>query len=143
MIKVGFLSTAIWATCLFLGACGGSGGGSSTASSSVATSSETSQSTPMESSATSSSGGSTSGDTVTIKDFAYSPPDLTVAKGTTVTFTNQDSTNHTATSSRSGTLDTGTIGQGQSKSVKLGTPGTFSYICSFHPFMHGSITVTP
>lgn len=130
MAKLGFLSPFACAACLFLAACGGGGGGSSAGS----------ETTPMQSSA---AAAPASGDAVTIKDFAYSPPDLTVAKGTEVTFTNQDSTNHTATSTGQGAFDTGTIGQGQTKHVSLETPGTFSYVCSFHPFMHGSITVRP
>ena len=81
------------------------------------------------------------GSSVKIMDFAYSPASLSVAKGTTVKFTNQDSTNHTATSKSRGVFDTGTIGQGQTKSVTLSRPGTFAYTFSFHPFMHGTITV--
>jgi plastocyanin len=81
------------------------------------------------------------GSAVTIKDFAYSPPSLTVPKGTTIEFTNEDSSNHTATSKSTGAFDTGTIGQGKSKAVTLSKPGTFAYFCSFHPFMQGTITV--
>jgi plastocyanin len=128
--KLGFLSTSICAACLFLAACGGGGGDTSTAS----------QATSVRSTGAAET---SSGDSVTIKDFAYSPPALTVAKGTALRFTNQDSTDHTATSTGQGAFDTGTIGHGQTKSVTLETPGTFSYICSFHPFMHGSITVSP
>jgi plastocyanin len=130
MIKLGLLSTSICAACLFLAACGGGGGDSSASS----------QATSVQSTG---AAGTSSGDSVSIKDFAYSPPALTVAKGTAVTFTNQDSTNHTATSTGQDAFDTGTIGHGQTKSVTLETPGTFSYVCSFHPFMHGSITVRP
>src|SRR5437764_449904 len=43
--------------------------------------------------------------TVTIKGFAYSPAALTVAKGTKVTFTNQDSATHTVTSGANRTKD--------------------------------------
>jgi plastocyanin len=80
------------------------------------------------------------GDAVTIKNFAYSPADLTVSRGTTVEFSNRDTTEHTATAG-GGQFDTGSIGQGQTKAITLETPGTFSYVCSFHPFMHGTITV--
>ena len=77
---------------------------------------------------------------MSIKDFAYSPPDLTVSAGTMLKFTNQDSTNHTATAS-GGAFDTGTIGKGQSKAVTLAGARHLAYVCSFHPFMHGTITV--
>jgi plastocyanin len=84
---------------------------------------------------------STAKSAVAIKGFEYAPPSLTVAKGATVEFTNADSTSHTATSKSSGAFDTGTIGQGQSKTVTLSEPGTYAYFCSFHPFMQGTITV--
>jgi plastocyanin len=120
---------AACAAALVLAACGGGGGGT------------TASSGPSTTSGGSSAGqASTTGDSVSIKDFAYSPPDLTVSTGTMIKFTNQDSTNHTATAS-GGAFDTGTIGKGQSKVVALQSPGTFAYVCSFHPFMHGTITV--
>ncbi len=78
---------------------------------------------------------------VSIKNFAYAPADLTVAKGTTVKFTNGDSTNHTATATDASVLDTGTIASGKTKSVTLDKSGTFAFFCSFHPFMKGTITV--
>jgi plastocyanin len=80
------------------------------------------------------------GGAVSIRDFAYAPADLNVSEGSTVQFTNEDSTEHTATAP-GGAFDTGPIGKGQTKSVTLEKPGTFSYVCSFHPFMHGTITV--
>jgi plastocyanin len=83
------------------------------------------------------------GDSVAIKDFAYAPADLTVAKGTTLIFSNEDSTPHTATSADAGGFDTGPIQKDQTKNVTLEQPGTYSYICSFHPFMHGTVTVQP
>jgi plastocyanin len=78
---------------------------------------------------------------VQIADFAYSPPTLTVPAGTTVKFTNEDETAHTATSKESGAFDSGTIQPGKSAEVTLDQAGTFAYYCSFHPFMKGTITV--
>ena len=78
---------------------------------------------------------------VSIKNFAYAPADLTVAKGTTVEFTNGDSTNHTATATDASVFDTGTIAPGKTKSIVLDKSGTFAFFCSFHPFMKGTITV--
>jgi plastocyanin len=91
----------------------------------------------------SSSGGEapSSGKTVTIEDFAYAPAGLTVTKGTTVEFANEDGTSHTATSKEAGAFDTGTIEPGQSGKVTLDRAGTFSYYCVFHPFLKGTITV--
>ena len=80
------------------------------------------------------------GDAVEIVDFAYAPADLTVARGTTVEFTNEDSTSHTATA-KGGAFDSGTIEAGRSAEVSLDRSGTFTYFCAFHPFMKGTVTV--
>lgn len=78
---------------------------------------------------------------IEIANFAFSPPSVTVKAGTIVTFTNKDSTEHTATSDSEGVFDTGTLAQGQSMKVVMSKVGTFTYHCSFHAFMHGSIKV--
>ena len=92
-----------------------------------------------DSSSTASVAGSKS---VSIENYAFAPADLTVAKGTAVEFSNEDSTNHTATATDSSVLDTGTIPPGKSKTVTFETPGTIQYFCAFHPFMKGTIEVT-
>jgi plastocyanin len=78
---------------------------------------------------------------VTIQDYTYEPASITVAKGTTVTFTNRDSTPHTATSKQSGRFESGSIDTGESGSVTLDETGTFAYYCVFHPFMKGTVVV--
>ena len=77
---------------------------------------------------------------ISIKSYAYTPVTLTVAVGTRVTFTNHDATAHTATAT-SPALDTGSIAAGKSATVTLSHPGTYHYICQFHPFMHGTLIV--
>jgi plastocyanin len=90
-------------------------------------------------------GAPASGETVLISDFLYKPEPLTVAVGTKVTFTNEDSAPHTATSGQSpmgdGVFDTGTLKKGQSKAVKLTKAGTFAYYCAIHPFMKATVIV--
>jgi plastocyanin len=78
---------------------------------------------------------------VTIKDYIYKPSTIAVPKGTTVTFTNRDSTAHTATSKESGVFESGPIDTGKSGEVTLEKSGTFAYYCVFHPFMKGTIVV--
>lgn len=77
--------------------------------------------------------------TVSIVNFAFKPSNMTVTAGSKVTFSNTSSAPHTAT--RAGSFDTGRIGPGASKSVKLSRKGTFAYHCSIHPSMHGKIVV--
>jgi plastocyanin len=90
----------------------------------------------------SSADGETAGTkTVTIRDYLYKPGTITVPVGTTVTFTNRDSTQHTATSKQSGAFESGSLDTGQAGKVTLEETGTFAYYCLFHPFMKGTIVV--
>lgn len=95
--------------------------------------------TPAASPAASPSAGATA--EVTIVDFAFDPAELRVAAGTTVTWTNRDSVPHTATAD-DGSFDTGTIDGGASGSHTFDAPGTFAYICTFHPNMTGTVIVS-
>ncbi|MDQ6803508.1 MAG: cupredoxin domain-containing protein [Actinomycetota bacterium] len=79
--------------------------------------------------------------TVDISMFAFKPSTLTVASGTTVAFTNMDTTEHTATEDIGPTFDTGTIQHGQTKTVTFTKPGKYGYKCNFHPFMTGTVIV--
>ena len=78
---------------------------------------------------------------VTIKDFAFDPGDLTVAKGTTVTWKNDDSATHRIKSG-DGSFDSEDLKNGDSFEHTFDTAGTFDYICGIHPSMKGKITVT-
>jgi plastocyanin len=71
---------------------------------------------------------------------AYSPNPLTVAVGTAVTFVNNDTIAHTATANN-GAFDTGNLAAGSSKSVTMGTAGSFPYHCTVHPGMVATLTV--
>lgn len=79
--------------------------------------------------------------TVQVEDFKFMPRDIAVEPGTRVTWTNRDSAKHTATSDRGGGLNTGTINGGERKSLTLREAGTFTYHCTFHPFMQAKVTV--
>jgi plastocyanin len=74
-------------------------------------------STPM-----SSSTGNT--DSVTIQSFAFSPQNLTINVGDTVTWTNLDSVAHTVTSNTGSELNSSNLSQGQSYSHTFTTAGT-------------------
>jgi LPXTG-motif cell wall-anchored protein len=78
---------------------------------------------------------------VTIADFQFTPAQITVNQGDTVTWTNNGPTPHSATAS-DGSFDTGIFPAGQSRSHTFDRAGTFSYICTPHPQMHGTIVVT-
>jgi plastocyanin len=84
---------------------------------------------------------STSTNTVTIEDFSFQPSTLAVPKGTTVTWHNQGSVDHTVTSDTMGLFDS-RISPGKEFSFTFSTPGTYNYHCSIHTSMHGTIVVT-
>src|SRR5215204_6647562 len=77
---------------------------------------------------------------VTIADFAFTPAQITIDEGDTVTWTNKGPTAHSATAP-DGSFDTGIFPAGQSRSHTFNDAGTFSYICTPHPNMHGTIVV--
>lgn len=92
--------------------------------------------------ATSAAAGKTA--TVDVKGFAFAPATLTIAKGTTVTFTNGDAATHTVTSGTGGTKDgkfDKQLEQGASTTITFDTPGTYQYFCTIHASMKGTITV--
>jgi len=78
---------------------------------------------------------------VTIANFQFRPPTLNISVGDTVTWTNNDSTTHTATADNSA-WDSGRLAPGQSYSMIFNNPGSFTYHCSIHPNMRGSIVVS-
>jgi len=76
---------------------------------------------------------------VTIDNFTFSPPELTVKVGDTVTWTNHDDIPHTVVSAgkfRSKALDTD-----NSFSFTFASAGDYKYFCSLHPHMTGMIKV--
>jgi amicyanin len=77
---------------------------------------------------------------VTIENFKFSPTPLSVAVGTTVTWTNRDDMPHSIVlptlNVHSSALDTD-----DSFSFRFQTAGTYDYVCGMHPFMHGQIIV--
>ncbi len=77
--------------------------------------------------------------TVTIDNFTFEPAQLTVKVGTTVTWNNHDDIPHTVVSAgkfRSKTLDTD-----DSYSFTFTAAGDYTYFCSLHPHMTGTIKV--
>ena len=77
---------------------------------------------------------------VLAKDFMFAPTAITVAAGSTVTWTNRDDEPHTVVSAeglfRSAAMDTD-----ESFSFRFEKPGTYRYTCSIHPRMVGTIVV--
>ena len=79
------------------------------------------------------------GGTVKMAGLSFAPGTLTVARGATVVFDNDDTAPHTVTA-RSGGVDSGVLDPGRQFSVTV-TDG-FDYFCSIHPSMTAKIAVT-
>jgi plastocyanin len=79
---------------------------------------------------------------VEIEDFSYKPDPVTIEEGGKVIWLNRDSVAHTATAV-DGSFDTGPIEEGKLKSETFKEPGTYQYVCSIHPDMHGTVEVVP
>lgn len=77
---------------------------------------------------------------VTIKSFKFSPAEISVAAGDTITFVNEDGAPHTGTA-LDGSFDTGRLNKGESGTVTLANAGTVEFKCNFHPNMKGTVTV--
>lgn len=79
----------------------------------------------------------------TIKNYVFSASNLTVTKGTKVVWTNEDSVGHTVTSDSGSELASGTLTKGGAPYAHtFNTVGTFSYHCTPHPYITGTVTVT-
>ncbi|MEY9855713.1 plastocyanin [Catenulispora sp. GAS73] len=126
------------ATALTLTACSSSTSHPATTPSSTPSASSSSSG----SGATSTTGAPVGASQIVISNFAFSPTDLTVSAGQTVTVVNNDSTTHTLTATTGKAFDTGDLAPGKTATFTAPTtPGTYAYICTIHPFMHGTLTV--
>jgi amicyanin len=75
---------------------------------------------------------------VTIAGFKFSPATLTVRVGTTVTWTNSDSAAHNVSG---GPLHSPALNHGASYRHTFTKAGTYHYVCTFHPWMKGTVIV--
>jgi plastocyanin len=133
-----WLLLAVVALALVAAGCGSSSKSSSTPASTPAAT------TPAATSpAPASSGGSTV--QVSMKNIAFNPGTVTMAKGGTVVWTNDDSVNHDVTKTAGPGPDfksgTGNLAGGDTYKQTFDTPGTITYRCTIHPGMDGKIVV--
>lgn len=78
---------------------------------------------------------------VRIFNLEYTPAVIEVPVGTDVIWTNDDQMPHTVTS-MDGTFDSSDIAPGETFTLTFPTAGSFDYVCSFHPGMGATVTVT-
>ena len=79
------------------------------------------------------------GDAVSIANLAFNPNSIAISAGGTVTWTNNDNTTHTVTFDAG--PDCGRVSVGATVSRTFDTVGTFTYHCTIHPSMKGTVVV--
>jgi plastocyanin len=78
---------------------------------------------------------------IVIKDFHFSPETLTVKSGEKVTWINRDEEPHTVVSVEKQFKKSSALDTDQEFTITAGVPGTYTYFCSVHPKMTGTIVV--
>ena len=110
--------------------CGSSNSGSTSSGSSSGSASTA---------AASSSGG---GVAIKMQNIAFDPKAVTVKVGQKVTWTNDDSVDHNVTSQSGETIKSQNFGKGATFSFTPTKAGTIKYVCTIHPGMDATLTVT-
>ena len=81
--------------------------------------------------------------TIEIRDFAFTPAEVTVPAGTTVHWVNEEEeVVHTVTAD-DGSFDSGSLQPGEGWSRRFDEPGRHPYHCTPHPFMKATVVVEP
>ena len=91
-------------------------------------------------------GGGGGAEAVSLENITFNPAELSVSKGTTVTWTNDESVGHDVTKTGGpgpdfSSGDPGGMGQDDTFEQTFDTAGTIEYVCTVHPNMTGTITV--
>jgi plastocyanin len=79
--------------------------------------------------------------TIEIKDFAFNPQTITVKSGEKVTWINRDEEPHTVVSVEKQFKKSTALDTDQEFTITAGAPGTYTYFCSVHPKMTGTIVI--
>jgi len=81
--------------------------------------------------------------TITISDFAFDPPEISVPVGTELTWNNEDSARHSVIGDdEGGPFQSEEFDNGDSYTAVVEEEGTFPYHCGIHPNMTATVTVT-
>lgn len=123
------LTVIFFALALVFGACGDDDGDDSA--------------TPAGDDSSAPSGEVVSDPAIDITDYEFLPAELTVAPGAEIPVSNNDTDAHTLTAKGDGGFDTDTLeGEASGSITAPSEAGTYEYVCAFHPFMTGSVTVS-
>ena len=84
---------------------------------------------------------STVAGTIYIKDKIFAPPQISIPKGSAVSWVNNDNIEHTVTIDQGNGPRSGNIAPGVTYSYTFETAGSFQYHCDIHRSMRGTIVV--
>jgi plastocyanin len=129
------------ASLLALSACGSESHDTTTAATEVPNGSDGPATTQAGAADASTTTASLPEGTVAIVDFEFSPRQLTVTRGETVTWVNQDPYDHWIVSTQPDVLDSGQMSQAQTYSKTFSQAGDYTYYCNIHNYMKASVTV--
>ena len=98
----------------------------------------------MSGASESSNSSAVSTNTVSIKNYIFTPATIKVKVGTMVTWTNTDAVSHNIVADKlsSDAPNTKLFAKGESVSFTFNKAGTYAYHCFPHPYMHGTVVVT-
>lgn len=76
--------------------------------------------------------------TIPMANFAFLPKEITVSRGTAVTWVNQDNGPRHSATAADNSFDTGLFDAGKEATITFDTPGTYVYYCLLHGSPDGS-----
>jgi plastocyanin len=78
---------------------------------------------------------------IEIKNFAFNPQTINVKSGEQITWINRDEEPHTIVSVEKQFKKSTALDTDQQFTITAGAPGTYTYFCSVHPKMTGTIVI--
>jgi plastocyanin len=129
-----------WAAMCLVAAVVTACGGSSTSTKETGTGTATATASPTATAEATSAPAVAGGAAITITNMNFGEP-ITVSPGAQITIKNDDSAEHSVTSDTAGKFDVDVEGKEQGTLTAPTEPGEYAYHCTYHPSMHGTLTV--
>lgn len=101
----------------------------------------TTEETTTEETTTEEESGEATEERVAMRMIAYQPKTITVPVNTTIRWTNEESADHTVTSTNGTKLQSKILDKGGTYEATFDKPGKYHYFCEVHPFMKGTVIV--
>lgn len=136
MKRFGLFCAAMCLVAAFATACGGSNTSTQKSETGTATATASPTATTEQTSGPAAAGAAT----ITIASMSFGEP-ITVSPGAQIAIKNDDSAEHSVTSDTAGKFDVDVEGKEQGTLTAPTEPGEYAFHCTYHPSMHGTLTV--